>query len=72
METGVIAPPFLSVVETNTGPALLLTVAPEDLHVCTLCPHLHVRVLPIVATPNRLRQLANAIAGWADRLERVS
>jgi hypothetical protein len=67
-------PPFLSVVGDHDegGPALVLTVTTEALIVCAQCPHLHVRVLDVVATPDALRRLATSLRQWAKQLESVA
>lgn len=63
-------PPYVSVVDGEHGPQLVLTVTADELNVCERCPHLHVRLLCEDATPDNIRRLASALLAMADRLEK--
>jgi hypothetical protein len=67
------APPYLSVVHADDDhdPVLVLTVDARDLIVCRDCPHVHVRVLDVVATTDAIRHFASSLRHWADRLDGV-
>ena len=65
-----INPPYVSVVDGEGGPQLVLTVEPDELNVCERCPHLHVRLLYEDATPGNIRRLATELLAMADRLEK--
>ena len=63
-------PPYVSVIDGESGSQLVLTVEADDLNVCRTCPHLHVRLLYEDATPDNIRVLAAGLLGLADRLEK--
>ena len=60
------SPPYLSLIKGEEGPVLLLTVTPEALQVCTECPHLHVRIVNLIATRAVLEGVARQILALAD------